>query len=90
MAAETAESNAPVAFANAFENLVQGSSCLLGPSSAIDSADEDPQEIISMMEAYISKQAEWERYALADFSWNYARNLVDKENGKCNLVGLVR
>ena len=72
---------------NEFQNLVSGLSQVLGPSSGIDSADVDEKELIALMENYISEQAEWEKYAWWDSSRCYTRNLVDKGNGKSNLVG---
>jgi hypothetical protein len=69
-----------------FQNLVKDISIVLGPSSGIDSADVDPQELIDLMRSYTSNAQEWERYAFGDGSRTYTRNLVDKGNGKSNLV----
>lgn len=41
------------------------------------------------MTIYSSKEDEWKNYAFADPSRNYTRNLVDKGNGKSNLLILV-
>jgi cysteine dioxygenase len=41
------------------------------------------------MSIYTSNEQEWQEYALADPSRNYTRNLVDKGNGKSNLLILV-
>jgi len=73
-----------------FKRLVEDIIDLLGPSSGIDSADVDHRDLISLMEAYRSDEMEWHQYALGDASRNYTRNLVDKGNGKSNLVSLVR
>lgn len=70
-----------------FHGLVQDIKSILGPSSGIDSADVDDKELRSVMEDYLSNETEWERYAQADGSRPYTRNLVDKGNGKSNLVG---
>jgi cysteine dioxygenase len=70
-----------------FHTLVSDLSCILGPSSGIDSDDVDPKELHTVMEHYFSNEIEWEKYALADGSRSYTRNLVDKGNGKSNLVG---
>ena len=70
---------------DAFQGLVQDLSDLLGPSSGIDSADVNPQELVDLMKRYTSNPDEWARYAFADPSRGYTRNLVDKGNGKSNL-----
>lgn len=72
--------------ADAFQKVVQDLSEALGPSSGLDSADVDPQYIISLMEGYVSKSDEWTKYAFADTTRGYTRNLVDEGNGKSNLV----
>jgi len=69
-----------------FHGLVRTLSKILGPTSGIDSADVDPQELQALMENYVSNPPEWDRYALGDLSRPYTRNLVDRGNGKCNLV----
>jgi cysteine dioxygenase len=71
---------------DAFQQLVTDIIKVLGPSSGIDSADVDPQELIALMESYVSNEKEWQKYALGDGSRTYTRNLVDKGNGKSNLV----
>lgn len=72
-----------------FHQLVSSLSRILGPSSGIDSEDVDDKELRSVMEQYLSNEKEWEKYALADGSRSYTRNLVDKGNGKSNLVSPV-
>lgn len=71
-----------------FQALVDALSQKLGPSSGIDSEDVDAQELQDLMQDYISSEPEWAKYALGDASRNYTRNLVDKGNGKSNLVVL--
>lgn len=71
---------------DAFQKLVQDLSAALGPSSGLDSADVDTKYIISLMDSYISKSGEWTKYAFADTTRGYTRNLVDEGNGKSNLV----
>lgn len=83
----SAFSNSPTQRPHAFQQLVQDLSNVLGPSSGIDSADVDPLDLQKLMEAYTSDEAEWQKYALGDPSRTYTRNLVDKGNGKSNLVG---
>jgi cysteine dioxygenase len=75
-----------------FHTLVQALSDKLGPSSGIDSDDVDTDELQRLMEAYTSSEPEWGRYyfpAQADPGLPYTRNLVDKGNGKSNLVCVI-
>lgn len=69
-----------------FHQLVQDLSDALGPSSGLDSEDVDVDQIEQLLRGYESGIADWERYALADYSRPYTRNLVDIGNGKSNLV----
>ena len=79
--------NLPTQGANAFQQLVQDLCNVLGPSSGLDSADVDPLDLQKLMQGYMSTEAEWQKYAWGDPSRTYTRNLVDKGNGKSNLVG---
>lgn len=72
---------------NDFHRLVQDLSATLGPSSGIDSADVNPLDLQNLMEEYISSPSEWAKYAWSDCTRAYTRNLVDRGNGKSNLVG---
>lgn len=72
-----------------FHCLAKSLSDILGPSSGIDSADVNPQDLINLMSIYISKEQDWQKYALSDPSRAYTRNLVDKGNGKSNLMIVV-
>jgi len=74
---------------DAFQELVQSLSDILGPCSGLDSEEIDPDVIQQTMRSYTSKESEWEQYALLDPSKNYTRNLVDEGNGKSNLLILV-
>ena len=71
---------------DAFHRLVEELSSVLGPSSGIDSEDVDAPSLEQLMDAYVSKKSEWRQYALADPTRAYTRNLVDRGNGKSNLV----
>ncbi|KAE8451863.1 Cysteine dioxygenase [Mollisiaceae sp. DMI_Dod_QoI] len=72
-----------------FHRLVADLSRILGPSSGLDSEDVDVEELQRLMENYVSVEADWSKYALADFTQGYTRNLVDEGNGKSNLLVLV-
>jgi len=74
---------------NNFDQLVQNLSDVLGPSSGLDSTDVNLEDIVKLMQQYTSNPVEWEKFALADSSRAYTRNLVDKGNGKSNLLVLV-
>jgi len=71
---------------NDFQTLVQALSDKLGPCSGIDSADVDEKELQKLMQNYISDESEWSMYAFKSPNHAYTRNLVDKGNGKSNLV----
>lgn len=71
---------------DAFQNLVQDMNDILGPSNGIDSAGVDVEELKKAMLDYQSIEHEWSKYAFADHSRAYTRNLVDRGNGKANLV----
>ena len=72
-----------------FRSLVKALSDVLGPSSGIDSADVDADDLINLMSHYTSLESHWQEYAFADSSRNYTRNLVDEGNGKSNLLIVV-
>ena len=72
-----------------FDELVRALSESLGPTSGIDSEDVDPQELQDLMAAYESNEEEWRKYYWPDAKNCYTRNLVDKGNGKSNLLVLV-
>ena len=74
---------------NEFQRLVRDLSDILGPSSGIDSADVNPTDLIARMESYTSVQADWLQYAYKDESMAFTRNLVDRGNGKSNLLVVV-
>lgn len=74
---------------NSFDQLVQDINKVLGPCNGIDSEGIDVEELKSVMRAYESDEKEWHKYAFADYSRGYTRNLVDKGNGKSNLLILV-
>ena len=71
---------------NGLETLVQSLAETLGPSSGIDSDDVDAKELQQLMEAYTSEESEWAKYFFPSPHVPYTRNLVDKGNGKSNLV----
>lgn len=69
-----------------FHALVQDINSILGPSSGINSDDVDVEKLKKLMTAYESNEQQWSKYAFADASRAYTRNLVDQGNGKANLV----
>ena len=75
--------------ADQFNGLVASINKVLGPSNGIDSAGVNVQDLKDAMLAYTSCEADWSKFALADASRAYTRNLVDNCNGKSNLLILV-
>lgn len=71
---------------NAFEDLVDSLTAILGPTSGLTSEGVDVDALTRLMAEYESKEEDWGRYALGDASRGYTRNLVDVGNGKSNLV----
>jgi cysteine dioxygenase len=69
-----------------FQKLVTSLREQLGPSSGINSEDVDERELQKRMEEYESNTSEWEKYYFPSPLVPYTRNLVDKGNGKSNLV----
>lgn len=69
-----------------FESLVQAIREKLGPCSGIDSDDMNASELEQLMSNYISDESEWSKYYFPASNMAYTRNLVDKGNGKSNLV----
>lgn len=72
-----------------FHRLVDDLSRILGPSSGLDSEDVDVKRLEELMKDYVSNEWEWQKYAFADMSRGYTRNLIDEGNGKSNLLVLV-
>ncbi|TQN71357.1 Cysteine dioxygenase [Colletotrichum shisoi] len=71
---------------NQFDELVLALKEALGPSSGLDSADVDVNELMKLMEEYNTKESDWIQFAFAEKSMGYTRNLVDEGNGKSNLA----
>ncbi|CAJ2512799.1 Uu.00g009180.m01.CDS01 [Anthostomella pinea] len=74
---------------NQFNQLVEDIRQVLGPSSGLDSADVDVEDLTLLMERYVSNSKEWATYAMGNANLPYTRNLVDEGNGKANLLVLV-
>merc|ERR1712032_1301841 len=69
--------------------LVESLTEKLGPCSGINSDDVDAEELQQLMQDYVSDRSDWEKYFFPASNMNYTRNLVDKGNGKSNLLILV-
>jgi hypothetical protein len=74
---------------NNFQSLVQALSDKLGPCSGINSDDVDENELQQLMQEYTSNESDWSKYSKHDPNHAYTRNLVDKGNGKSNLVSFA-
>lgn len=70
---------------NRFDKLVIALRDALASSGPLAS-DIDESTLTRLMQNYQSKETEWSRFAFADPERAYTRNLVDKGNGKSNLV----
>ena len=74
---------------NPFQSLIRSITTILGPHSGIDSPSISPSTLISLMKSYTSSDPDWLRYAFADPSLVFTRNLIDRGNGRSNLLILV-
>ncbi|KAH8707612.1 RmlC-like cupin domain-containing protein [Phaeosphaeriaceae sp. PMI808] len=72
-----------------FQRLVEALSEKLGPCSGIDSDDVDEGELQQLMQNYKSNESDWSQYFFPAAEMAYTRNLVDRGNGKSNLLILV-
>ena len=75
-----------------FASLVEDLSDVLTPTSGVSFEELDPSGVMDLMNAYKSQESEWEKYAFEDSNKIFTRNLIDRGNGKSNLVrsGVVR
>ena len=66
-----------------FDQLISEFSSALSPFPSIGA---NISNLTTLMAGYTSKEEEWQRYAYADPSRGYTRNLVDSGDGLYNLV----
>lgn len=59
-----------------FHQLIADINDILGPCNGIDSAGIDVKEIENLMSNYRSSEPEWSRYAFADHTRAYTRNVL--------------
>ncbi|KAG7007559.1 cysteine dioxygenase [Physcia stellaris] len=69
-----------------FARLVEELSEALIPFSGGSFEELDPDGVVDLMKDYKSNEPEWEQYAFEDPNKTFTRNLIDKGNGKSNLV----
>lgn len=69
-----------------FATLVEELSNALVPFSGVSFEELNPKEVLDLMKDYKSNEPEWEKYAFEDPNKTFTRNLIDKGNGKSNLV----
>lgn len=69
-----------------FHALIDDINRILGSSNGIDSESVDVEDLVQAMEEYHSDEAQWSKYAFSDANRAYTRNLIDRGNGKANLL----
>lgn len=69
-----------------FHVLVKDINAFLAQSPGSDFSDIDPQPLVKLMKDYESRNSEWVKYAQQSKTKCFTRNLVDRGNGKHNLV----
>lgn len=72
-----------------FQELINGISEVLGPTSGLDCEEVDHEVLLDLMSQYTSDESEWERFAFADPKRSYTRNLVADTNKKSNILVIV-
>ncbi|KAL8994098.1 MAG: hypothetical protein Q9188_007163 [Gyalolechia gomerana] len=69
-----------------FQRLIQDIQAELGPNDGIVSSNSVRLRLESLVKDYRSEEEAWQDFAFEDTSQTFTRNLVDKGNGKYNLV----
>ena len=72
-----------------FQEVIDGISEVLGPTSGLDCEEIDHKVLIDLMSQYTSNESDWIQYALTDPRRLYTRNLVADTNKKSNILVLV-
>lgn len=72
--------------ASGFKSLVHDLRTMLSPYSGLDAGEIDHRALQKRLDAYTSAASEWSPYAFVDVARNYTRNMVDRCEGKANLV----
>ncbi|KAI9806367.1 MAG: hypothetical protein M1825_006482 [Sarcosagium campestre] len=79
----------PADYPLTFPTLISSLSRVLGPSSGLTSSDVDLAELTALMQSYDSNPVDWASYSISDPSRGYTRNMVDRGNGKSNVLVVV-
>ena len=74
---------------NGFSQLVLDLKSALDRSPGANFSDIDPSPILTLMEDYRSEKTHWLKYAHGNKDRCFTRNLVDRGNGKWNLVSAI-
>ncbi|KAL8656642.1 MAG: hypothetical protein Q9226_002598 [Calogaya cf. arnoldii] len=72
-----------------FRQLINDIRFQLGSDNSLISSDNHRRLLQRRFETYKSEEPGWEEYAFPDFTQTFTRNLVDRGNGKYNLLVLV-
>lgn len=70
----------------AFHQLVKDLNSFLAQSPGSDFTDIDPGLLVELMQNYQSECKDWSKYAYRNKNQCFTRNLVDRGNGKHNVV----
>jgi len=90
MATMTVSTNSADVLQHSLDGLVENLKEYLGSKSGINSSETEVSKLKAFLTNYHSAgEADWSAYGRADPSRNYTRLLVDKINGKCNLLFIV-
>lgn len=71
-----------------FNKLIRDLESTLEPDDTLDFCSIDIKRLTNLMEDYCSQEDGWQRYAHANCSSSYTRNLVEVGNDRYNLVSL--
>lgn len=74
---------------DAFHLLIKDLNAFLAQAPGSDFTDIDPGPLVKLMEGYQSEYNDWSKYAYRNKSRCFTRNLIDRGNGKHNVVSYV-
>lgn len=72
-----------------FKQLIRSIEDALGCTTGFDSDEIDHEDLVQLMEAYTSDEADWCMYAMSAPGKHYTKNQVSDINGKANVLVVV-